>query len=293
MTTESKRRRFPELAKLLSKEPGWADEESALQGILAAFLRGQLSGVTCPREDVGLGEGMVHMVAIPIPGPDPNPAPLPDPIYIPDRLIEGETPLRHKYVPTLSPPQQPFTRDDWREGFRAFGGQGQNVEVISFEALAELPISVFPPNFRQAYIDWLYTTDAEIARWLRGQGAPVPGWLRAGDEPERLGREHQRKGGQASKIYRGVQKFVDRLCNEFEGEGKSLTLGRLVSWLTQNAPINDGYEPEPVIPDFGDVEYNEEILMWKDDRARPRSLKKRSLEPYIARAKSRYRGSPS
>ena len=119
---------------------------------------------------------------------------------------------------------------------------------------------------------------------------PFDSSVEAQAQPQRLETEHQRKGGRASKHHRGVQEFVDRLCKKFEGDGKSVTLGRLESWLTTNAPLDDGYEPEPEIPDFADVEYDEEILWWKDSRGQTRSLKKRSLEPYIVRAKSRDRG---
>ena len=293
MTADSKRRSFPEFAKLLSKEPGWADEESALQEILGAFLRGQLSDVTCPRADVGVGEHGVLQTRVAIPGPDPNPAVLPDPMYIPDRLIEIETPLRHKRVPTLSPPQQPFTRDDWKEGFRAFGGQGQNAEVIGFEVLADIPISDFPPEFRQAYIDWLYTTDAAIACWLTQEGRPVPSWLQATVEPtpttekqpQGLGQEHQRKGGLTPKYHPGAQEFVNRLYDQFEADGPCLTLGTLESWLLKNAPEGKGHESE--ISDFDDVEYYDGILWWKDGDGAPHSFKIRTFERYIVRAKAR------
>ncbi len=276
MTADSKRRSFPEFAKLLSKEPGWADEESALQEILGAFLRGQLSDVTCPRADVGVGEHGVLQTRVAIPGPDPNPAVLPDPMYIPDRLIEIETPLRHKSVPTLSPPQQPFTRDDWKEGFRAFGGQGQNAEVIGFEVLADIPISAFPPEFRQAYIDWLYTTDAEVARWLGEQSKPVV---------SSLSRESQIKGGSAPKYDLGLQQFIDRLFAEFKADGVRLTPSSLETWLNENAQPNEGYDPEPPIPDCGDIEFYDNKVWWKNDAGAPKSILIKSLERYFKRTR--------
>ncbi len=90
-----------------------------------------------------------------------------------------------------------------------------------------------------------------------------------------------------------MQEFVDRLSDELAGDRPSLTLGQLESWLTENAPQEDGYDPDPTIPDFDDVEYYDQTFWWKNDGGQQLSLKKRTLEPYITRAKSRDRSSHS
>ena len=122
---------------------------------------------------------------------------------------------------------------------------------------------------------------------------PFDSSVEAQVQPQRLETEHQRKGGRVSKIHRGVQEFIDRVSDNFAVDGRNLTLGRLESWLTENAPKDDGIDPQPEIPDFDDVEYYEETLWWKDARSQLHSIKKRPLERYIARAKSRDRSSLS
>ncbi len=108
-----------------------------------------------------------------------------------------------------------------------------------------------------------------------------------------LTKAHRIKGGKAPKDYRGVQEFINRLFDELAGDRPSLTLGQLESWLTENAPREEGYDPDPTIPDFDDVEYYDKKLWWKNDEGRPLSLTKRALEQYITRAKSRDRSSHS
>ena len=72
--------------------------------------------------------------------------------------------------------------------------------------LADIPISEYPPGFRQAYIDWLYTTDAEVARWLRSTNRQPPEWtsqtvLPAKKKQEsRMGRPSQKS--EIEKAYR-------------------------------------------------------------------------------------------
>ena len=138
---------------------------------------------------------------------------------------------------------------------------------------------------------WPDPLEGSVVETIDTRPAEKPGKAQA--QPQRLETEHQRKGGRVSKYHRGVQEFVDRLSDKFARDGQSLTLGRLESWLTENAPKDDGIDPQPEIPDFDDVEYYEETLWWKDAQSQFHSIKKRPLERYIARAKSRDRGSLS
>ena len=113
MTADSRRRSFPEFAKLLSKEPGWADEESALQEILGAFLCGELSDVTWPRGDVPVQPDGVHLMTIRY-----------ELAYERDK---GPKPIRRVNVPVKTPPQEAVSRDEWLQAFRAFGEQDRHM----------------------------------------------------------------------------------------------------------------------------------------------------------------------
>ena len=258
MTADSKRRSFPEFAKLLSKVPGWADEESALQEILGAFLLVQLSDVTWPRGDVGyrVSDG-AHVVTL---GQDST-----------------EWPVD---VRLTVPPQEPVSREDWLVGLysSAGGALGRKCRELDlgFEVLAKISISEYPPRFRQAYIDWLYTTDAEVARWLGEQSRPVVPSLTRGSRS---------KGGSKPKYYAGLQKFIDRLAVKFKDEKKLLTPPTLKAWLVKNAILDAGYEPTPAILDCDDIEFNGSELLWKDHTGNQKSIKIKSVDRYISRAK--------
>ena len=93
------------------------------------------------------------------------------------------------------------------------------------------------------------TTEAETDSAPAGQ-----------DRSQGLGRKDQRKGGRAQKYDRGLQQFIDRLSDKFRQSGQRLTLGQLESWLAENALPGNGHDPQPEIPDFDDVEYDEGTL---------------------------------
>ncbi len=256
MTADSKRRSFPEFAKLLSKEPGWADEESALQGILGAFLLVQLSNVTWPRDDVGYREDGAHVVTL---GQDSTGWPVD--------------------VRLTVPPQEPVSREDWLVGLysSAGGALGRKCRELDlgFEVLAEISISEYPPRFRQAYINWLYTTDVEVARWLGKQSRPVVPCLTM---------ESRSKGGSKPKYNAGLQKFIDRLAVKFKDEKKLLTPPTLKAWLVKNAIPGQGFDPTPAILDCDDIEFNGSELLWKDDTGSQKSMAIKSVDRYIQRA---------
>lgn len=252
MTTESKRRSFPELAKLLSKEPGWADEESALQGILAAFLRGHLSNVTWPHGDIPVRPDGVHVVTM---GRDSTGWPID--------------------IRLAVPPQEPVSREEWLVGLHSgFGGDlGRKCKELElgFEILAEISISEYPPTFRQAYIDSLYATDAEMTRWLKGQS--------------RLNRGLRSKGGSKPKYNVALQQFIDQLAAEFKEAGRPFTPSVLETWLSTNAPQGESYESE--IPDCDDIELYDDRVWWTDSQGRRKDIALKSIERYVQRAKNR------
>ena len=106
-------------------------------------------------------------------------------------------------------------------------------------------------------------------------------------QPKHLDAESRTKGGRAAKYDTGLQQFIDRLFAEFETKGDRLTPPLLKAWLVENAPKVEGYDPVPEIPDFGDLEFYDEKVWWKNRRGHPKSVIFKSLERYIKRAKDR------
>lgn len=102
---------------------------------------------------------------------------------------------------------------------------------------------------------------------------------------KRLDTEDRIKGGKAPKYHFGLQQFVNQLFTEFKREDQRFTLSSVKRWLEANAPYEDGYDPEPAIPDCGDIEYYDDRIWWKDRDARLKSVHERSLEPYFRRAR--------
>lgn len=261
MTADSKRRSFPEFAKILSKEPGWGDTDDVLQELLGGFLLGGLVEVTWPRGDVPYGPDGVHLMTI-----------RHEMAYGPD--MEPNPSIWRVNVPVKTPPQEDVTRDEWLQAFRAFGEQDRRMGA-DWSLLADIPISEYPPFFRQAYIDWLYTTDAEVARWLGEQSRPIV---------PSLTKESRSKGGSKPKYNVALQQFIDRVAAEFKEAGRPLTLSTLKSWLTEHAVRNNGYDPTPVISNCDDIEFFDERLWWKDRSGSQKSTAIRTIEHYIRRA---------
>ena len=262
MTANSKRRSFSEFARILAKEPGWGDADDVLQELLGGFLLGSLE-VTWRRGDVPSRPDGVPLMIIRHEmayGPDTGPNPS----------------VRRVTVPVKTPPQEAVSRDEWLQAFRAFGEQDRRMGA-DWSLLADIPISEYPPVFRQAYIDRLYTTDAEVARWLGEQSKPVV---------PSLTRKSRSKGGSKPKYTVALQQFIDRLAAEFKEAGRPLTLSTLKSWLTENAVRDHGYDPTPMISDCDDIEFFEERLWWKDRNASQKSTSIKTVERYIRRAKN-------
>ena len=162
MTDNQKRRSFPEYAKLLSKEPGWLDKADVLQELLGAFLREQLSDVTWPTGPYRAAD-RAHVVTV---GRDDTGWPM--------------------NVRFRTPPQEQISREDWLVAFRSdFTGElGRKCRDLGFDDLAEISITEYPSIFRQAYIEWLYATDAAVVGWLKKRGKTAPDWLRARPKKE-------------------------------------------------------------------------------------------------------------
>ncbi len=252
MSADSKRRSFPEFAKLLSKDQGWADEESALQEILGAFLCGQISNVTWPHGDIPVRPDGVHVVTM---GRDSTGWPID--------------------IRLTVPPQEPVSREEWLVGLHSgFGGDlGRKCKELGlgFEGLAEISISEYPPTFRQAYIDSLYATDAEFIRWLRGLS--------------RLNRGLRSKGGSKPKYNVALQQFIDQLAAEFKEAGRPFTPSVLETWLSTNASQGEGYESQ--IPDCDDIELYDDRVWWVDSQGRRDNRALKSIERYVQRANNR------
>ena len=93
------------------------------------------------------------------------------------------------------------------------------------------------------------------------------------------------KGGSARKYNDGLQQFIDQLLVEFEEKNTRLTLSSLEAWLEGNAPQDERYDPEPPIPDCGDIEFYDNLVWWKNRQGHQKSAALRTLERYIQRAR--------
>ena len=122
----------------------------------------------------------------------------------------------------------------------------------------------------------------------RPRGSPAASSKRSVDP--NLNRDSRKKGGLAPKYNVGLQKFIDQLFAEFERKDTRLTLSGLETWLVQHAQNDEGYDPEPPIPDCGDIEFYEDKIWWKDGNANLKSRTLRAVERYIARAKDHASG---
>ena len=216
MTADSKRRSFPEFAKLLSKEPGWADEESALQEILGAFLRREITDVTWPRGDIAYRPDGAHTVTI---GQDSDGWPI-------------------NVRPAAPPPQEFVTPGEWRVGLHSTAGGvlGGKCRDLDDQVIAKIHISEYPPLFRQAYIDPLHTTDAEIARWLQERSISVPEWLCRPSEPALVeGRKRDRRGERKHETRKKYQQWYD-LAQEIKSEGEWFRPGEIASKIAKKVP---------------------------------------------------------
>ena len=93
------------------------------------------------------------------------------------------------------------------------------------------------------------------------------------------------KGGSTRKYDVGLQQFINQLFAEFTEKSIRLARSGLTAWLEQNALPGEGYDPEPPIPDCGDIEFYENRVWWKNRQGHPKSASLRTIERYILRAK--------
>lgn len=119
----------------------------------------------------------------------------------------------------------------------------------------------------------------------QADGLPSPS-----SSPSNLTDKSRSDGGSKAKYNVGLQKFIDQLFAEFDGRGTRLTLSLLETWLEENAPKDDGYDPDPEIPDFDDVELYDGNVWWKDHQGHRKNATLRTLERYISRARNRASG---
>ena len=103
--------------------------------------------------------------------------------------------------------------------------------------------------------------------------------------PKHLDTKSRTKGGKAPKYDLGLQQFIDRLFAEFKADGVRLTTSSLEAWLNENVQPNEGYEPEPPIPDCGDIEFYDNKVWWKNAAGAPKSILIKSLERYFKRTR--------
>ena len=123
-------------------------------------------------------------------------------------------------------------------------------------------------------------------RWLAWADSIGPKRIKVDERVRRaINAESRRRGGSKPKYNAGLQEFIDRLAVKFKDEKKLLTPPTLKDWLVKNAILDAGYEPTPAILDFDDIEFNESVLLWKDHEGTQKSIKIKSVDRYISRAK--------
>ena len=155
----------------------------------------------------------------------------------------------------------------------------QEPEISNFHALAKVSLEDYgpwPKSFQARdliFVQFLLDEDEARERICTLVAA------------SNLTRDSRRKGGRAPKYDAGLQQFIDQLFAEFEGEGVRLTLFGLEPWLEKNAQPKEGYDPEPPIPDCGDIEFYDNLIWWKNQQGDQKSAALRTLERYIQRAR--------
>ena len=126
-------------------------------------------------------------------------------------------------------------------------------------------------------------------RWLAWADSIGPKRIKVDERVRRalsqLNAESRSRGGSRPRYHAGLQHFIDQLAVEFKDNKKLLTPPTLKAWLVKNAILDEGYEPTPAILDCDDIEFNGSELLWKDHKGSQKSIRIRSVDRYISRAK--------
>ena len=135
------------------------------------------------------------------------------------------------------------------------------------------------------YIEFLENDNKSLDKTRLEAESRVSSLLDGAPLKHLLDTEDQRKGGSRRKYDQGLQSFINRLAAEFKDAEKLLTPPTLKAWLVKNAEPGEGYDPTPEILDCDDIEFNGSELLWKDHTGSQKSIKIKSVDRYISRAK--------
>ena len=138
-----------------------------------------------------------------------------------------------------------------------------------------------------------YSKWAELRKMPRFSfSAKAPGAAPIRRDHRKLTKDEARKGGQQRKVNRGLQNAIRRIAEDLRNGGRSLTLGNLRTWLTEQTQRGrdetmrpEAYSFDPPIPDCDELYIDGRKLVWKKRDGSDGSISLRSLEPYLSRAK--------
>ncbi len=123
-------------------------------------------------------------------------------------------------------------------------------------------------------------------RWLAWADSIGPKRIKVDERVRRaINAESRSRGGSRSRYHASLQHFIDQLAVEFKDNKKLLTPPTLKAWLVKNAIPGQGFDPTPAILDCDDIEFNGSELLWKDHKGSQKSIRIRSVDRYIPRAK--------
>ena len=154
---------------------------------------------------------------------------------------------------------------------------------IPWDMLITLRPGEYDDLFRRSYLEELSILKDRFGEWCDTRGDRRPAfWF--GHTAASLNQANRRKGGHRSKHDAGLQEFIDFIHAKFINEGRPFTLSTVTRWLEENAPPADPLETN--FDDCTEVYFEGGKISWTDSKGNHPYRTERSLDPYIAKAKS-------
>ncbi len=154
---------------------------------------------------------------------------------------------------------------------------------IPWDSLLSLTLDEYDAMYRHVYLEGMIISKDDFGRWCDTRGDRRPAfWF--GQTAASLNQANRRKGGHRSRHNAGLQEFIDFIHAEFINKGRPFTLSTVTRWLEENAPPADPLETK--FEDCTEVYFEGGKISWTDSKGNHPHRTARSLDRYIAKAKS-------